>query len=127
MRPKLELFHQKNYNVFYTKVVHGGLYGFEKSELKWVPHPVKQITIVLLAGFLGWNDWHNAADAQRCKKSPPMNGERGINMSRILLLEDDLSLINGLTFTFKSRAMRLTLQEHWMRQKKYGLTGNMIC
>lgn len=53
MRPKLELFHQKNYNVFYTKVVHGGLYGFEKSELKWVPHPVKQITIVLLAGFLG--------------------------------------------------------------------------
>ena len=34
MRPKLELFHQKNYNVFYTKVVHGGLYGFEKSKLK---------------------------------------------------------------------------------------------
>ena len=32
-----------------------------------------------------------------------MNGERGINMSRILLLEDDLSLINGLTFTFKKQ------------------------
>lgn len=41
MRPKLELFHQKNYNVFYTKVVHGGLYGFEKSELKWGAAPRK--------------------------------------------------------------------------------------
>lgn len=36
-------------------------------------------------------------------KSQPMDGGRGINMSRILLLEDDLSLINGLTFTFKKQ------------------------
>lgn len=34
---------------------------------------------------------------------------RRINMSRILLLEDDLSLINGLSFAFKKQGYELTI------------------
>ena len=41
--------------------------------------------------------------------------EREINMSKILLLEDDLSLINGLSFAFRKQGFELavarTLQE----------------
>ena len=33
-------------------------------------------------------------------KTTILKNKRGIKMSRILLLEDDLSLINGLTFAF---------------------------
>lgn len=35
--------------------------------------------------------------------------ERKISMSRILLLEDDLSLINGLSFAFKKQGFELTV------------------
>lgn len=56
-----------------------------------------------------------------------MDGEGGLNMSRILLLEDDLSLINGLTFTFKKQgheadiARRLDEAEKIWSDRKYDL------
>jgi len=61
------------------------------------------------------------------QKSQPMDGEGGLNMSRILLLEDDLSLINGLTFTFKKQgheadiARRLDEAEKIWSDRKYDL------
>ena len=35
--------------------------------------------------------------------------ERKINMSKILLLEDDLSLINGLSFAFRKQGFELAV------------------
>ena len=35
--------------------------------------------------------------------------ERKINMSKILLLEDDLSLINGLSFAFRNQGFELAV------------------
>lgn len=43
------------------------------------------------------------AHYQIARQNPPMDGEKKTNMSKILLLENDLSLINGLSFAFKKQ------------------------
>lgn len=47
-------------------------------------------------------------------------------MKRILLVEDDLSLINGLSFAVKSRGISLMLHTPAVRQTAYGKQEDMI-
>ena len=48
-------------------------------------------------------------------------------MSNILLLEDDLSLINGLSFAFKKQGFELNIAERSKKRRNCGQTENMIC
>ena len=48
-------------------------------------------------------------------------------MSNILLLEDDLSLINGLSFAFKKQGFELVVAELSKKQIVCGRMENTIC
>ena len=48
-------------------------------------------------------------------------------MSDILLLEDDLSLINGLSFAFKKQGFELNIARTLKEAEKLWTDGNMIC
>lgn len=50
----------------------------------------------------------------------------GLHMKRLFLLEDDLSLINGLTFAVKNRDMKSMLPAPRWERIYYGKTENMI-
>lgn len=62
--------------------------------------------------FTGAVKWLVSGFFQKMRKSRLMAGqnrERSRNMNNILLLEDDLSLINGLSFAFKKQGFELTI------------------
>ena len=53
--------------------------------------------------------------------------KRGVSMSRILLLEDDLSLINGLSFAFQKAGYDWMSPEPSKRLIEFGGMENMTC
>ena len=50
--------------------------------------------------------------------------EKGNNMKRILLLEDDLSLVNGLSFAFKKQGFQTDIARTLREAEAFWAVGN---